>query len=675
MKYRPDIDGLRCLAVVPVVLFHANVPGIPGGFVGVDVFFVISGFLITTIIHRELTEDRFSLIGFYERRVRRILPALFAVTGAVFVVGWFTLTPADYARLGESILAALLFVSNIWFWQNSGGYIDGATDYLPMLHTWSLAVEEQFYIFFPLLLLLVFRLGKRFVRPALLLLTAGSLLIAIWATPRMPEASFYLLPTRAWELGLGALLAVGLVPANAPRALREVAGVLGLVGVLLPVVFYDGHMEFPGLAAMPPVVGGALLIWAGTAGPVAATRVLSLRPFVIVGLISYSFYLWHWPIMAFARNRLATIELDLAWQVLTILLSFSLAWLSWRVVEGPFRIRPAQGGLSRSKLFVVASLGATGLASVAAILLLTDGAEKQRFSHDQLAALARVFPDRAYEDCTGARAIEDLCVFNDVQARNGAYLLWGDSHAESLLPALIELTADKQRSLVFANRGACVPIPGVARSDMSARMDKRCEEFRMSVLQHVLENEAIEVVILAARWPLYVEGRFFPDRPGRPFRLIRFDLASGGTNAGVAYNALGDLVARLSAAGKTVLLVGSVPEISWDVAKRMSSKILFDVPMPGAMEASRVLARQKRSNDILVRLEQAGTVMVVNLAAEICVTECPTHIGTDAYYVDNHHFSPLAARKLALPVLRTALGPDWVSTAATTPTAKQSIAP
>jgi peptidoglycan/LPS O-acetylase OafA/YrhL len=674
MKYRSDIDGLRCLAVVPVVLFHANVSGAPGGFVGVDVFFVISGFLITTIIHRELTEGRFSLIGFYERRVRRILPALFAVTSAVLVAGWFTMTPADYDQLGQSILAALLFVSNGWFWQNSGGYTDGATSYLPMLHTWSLAVEEQFYIFFPLLLLLVFRLGGRFVRPALLVLTAGSLLLAIWATPRMPDASFYLLPTRAWELGLGALLAVGLIPTHAPRALREVAGVLGLAGVLLPVVFYNVHMEFPGLAAMPPVIGAALVIWAGTAGPVAASRLLSLRPFVIVGLISYSLYLWHWPINAFARYRLATIELDLAWQVSTIFLSLILAWVSWRIVERPFRIRPAQGGLTRSKIFAASSLYMAGLAGVAAILLLTDGAAKQRFSSDQLAALAKVVNHRAYEDCTGARAVEDLCVFNETQAPNGVYLLWGDSHAESLLPALIELTADRQKSLVFANRGACVPIPGVARSDLPARSDRRCEIFRTMVLQHVLENEAIEVVILAARWPLYVEGRLFPDRPGKPFRLTRFDTASDGPNVSVAYEALNDLVARLSADRKTVLLAGSVPEISWDVAKRMSSKILFDVPMPGAVEASQVMARQERSNDMLERLEKTGNVMVVNLAGEICATECPTHIGTDAYYVDNHHYSPLGALKLALPVLRAALGPDGVSTAKAAPITKPLIA-
>ncbi len=675
MQYRSDIDGLRCLAVMPVVLFHANVPGAPGGFVGVDVFFVISGFLITSIIYQELNAGRFSLIGFYERRARRILPALFGVVAAVVMAGWFILTPGDYDRLAESILAALLFVSNFWFWQNSGGYIDGATEYLPLLHSWSLAVEEQFYIFFPLLLMLVFRLSRRLVRPALVLLTLGSLALAAWATPRMPEASFYLLPTRAWELGLGALLAVGLVPTKAPRVLREVAGGLGLCGVLLPVVFYDGHMEFPGLAALPPVLGAGLLIWAGTAGPVGASRLLSLRPLVLVGLISYSLYLWHWPIMAFARNRLATTELVFLWQVSTILLSFALAWLSWRYVERPFRIRPEKGGLRRARIFVFSGLGAATLASVSAGLLLTGGAATQRFSTDQLAALARVTNDRQFQTCTGSRAIKELCSFNDAGPGKGAYLLWGDSHAESLLPAMIELAGERQKQLIFANRGACAPLPGVARSDLAPRQDRRCERFRADVLRHALEEDAIEVVILAARWPLYVEGRLYPDRPGKPFRLSRFDAAAEGDNVEVAFEALEGLTRALSQAGKTVVLAGSVPEIPWDVAKRMSSNILFDLPMPGAVAETDVLARQKLSNQMLNRVAQTGRAKMVNLAAEICTGDCPTHRGSEAFYVDNHHYSPLGARELALPVLKAALSTLRLSSAEATPGLRLSTKP
>ena len=190
MNYRADIDGLRALAVAPVVLYHAGVVGFGGGFVGVDIFFVISGYLITTIIMAELAEGSFSILRFYERRARRILPAFFAVVAASLAAGWFILVPGDYDNMGQSIISALLFVSNMWFWQNSGDYFGGATDYLPMLHTWSLAVEEQFYIFFPLLLMALHRYARRLLLPAIGLLVLGSLVLAIHATPRMPSASF-----------------------------------------------------------------------------------------------------------------------------------------------------------------------------------------------------------------------------------------------------------------------------------------------------------------------------------------------------------------------------------------------------------------------------------------------------------------------------------------------------
>ncbi|MEL6764342.1 MAG: acyltransferase [Cyanobacteria bacterium J06607_6] len=414
MHYRPDIDGLRTIAVLPVVLYHAGVAGFTGGFVGVDIFFVISGFLITTIIYQELEEGRFSLVRFYERRARRILPALFAVIFASLVAGWFLLVPADYDHMGRSAVSALAFVSNIWFWRNSGGYFGGATDYLPLLHTWSLAVEEQFYILFPLLLMALHRFARSLLLPAILVLVAGSLILAAWATPRMPSASFYLLPTRIWELGVGSLLALGLVRTEAPRALREVAGGLGLLAVLVPVFLYDSRMVFPGMAALPPVMGAALLIWAGTAGPVMASRLLSLRPMAWIGLISYSLYLWHWPIMAFVRNRLFTVELEPTWQVATILASFLAGWASWCFVERPFRIPLSLGGLTRARIFALSGAGMAGLGVLAGAIVFTGGMANERFSKAQLAALPQEPLRNVYRArCFGARQADRFCTFGN----------------------------------------------------------------------------------------------------------------------------------------------------------------------------------------------------------------------------------------------------------------------
>lgn len=264
MQYRPDIDGLRAVAVIPVVFYHAGLAGFPGGFVGVDVFFVISGYLITGIIHDEMLQGRFSILHFDERRARRILPALLTVMAASFAVGWAWLGPQDYADMARSAGATLLFVSNLWFWQSSGGYFDGATNYLPLLHSWSLAVEEQFYILFPLMLLLLVRLGRSATLAWTLVAVVVSLGLALWATPRMPSASFYLLPTRFWEMGASSLLALG--NQGAPRALREGVAAAGLTGILYAVTMYDAATVFPGRAALPPVLGAAALIWAGGAG-------------------------------------------------------------------------------------------------------------------------------------------------------------------------------------------------------------------------------------------------------------------------------------------------------------------------------------------------------------------------------------------------------------------------
>ncbi len=285
-RYRPDIDGLRAVAVLAVVLYHAGVPGVAGGFVGVDVFFVISGFLITGILAHELDADRFSIVGFYDRRVRRILPALVLVVAASFVAGWILLSPAALRDFAGSAAATALFASNVWFWQTRD-YFTQAAELLPLLHTWSLAVEEQFYIIFPLLLFAL----RRWSRATLTLVIAAgctvSFFLSVLGVAWMPTATFYLLPTRAWELGIGALLALVSLPA-ASRPLREAGAALGLAAILASVALIDVTTPFPGAAALPACLGAVALIWAGGQGPTYAGALLSLPAVAFVGLISYS---------------------------------------------------------------------------------------------------------------------------------------------------------------------------------------------------------------------------------------------------------------------------------------------------------------------------------------------------------------------------------------------------
>jgi len=353
--YRPEVDGLRALAVLPVILFHAGLPGFAGGFVGVDVFFVISGFLITSIIAAELDTGGFSVVRFYERRARRILPALFLVLAVCLPFAWAWMLPRDLGAFADSLAATTGFASNLLFWR-SADYFDSAAELKPLLHTWSLAVEEQYYLLFPPLLLLLWRLPRRLRLAALAALGLASFGLAQWASGAAPTANFYLLPTRGWELLIGSLLALAgpalTAPLQGSRPLAEAGGVLGLALLAFAVLAFDRHTPFPGAWALVPTAGAALLIVCATPATVAG-RLLGWRPLVFVGLLSYSAYLWHQPMLALARHR-SLEPPGHALLAAVALASLGLAWASWRWVERPFR-RP--GALDRRQVFGFAAVG------------------------------------------------------------------------------------------------------------------------------------------------------------------------------------------------------------------------------------------------------------------------------------------------------------------------------
>ena len=359
MKYRAEIDGLRALAVIHVILFHAGFELFGGGFVGVDVFFVISGYLITTIIINEMDEGKFSLVNFYERRARRILPALFFVMLVCLPFAWYWLLPSDLKDFSQSVVAVSIFSSNILFWRESG-YFDTAAELKPLLHTWSLAVEEQYYLLFPLFLLLTWRLGKKWILVLLGIAFPISLGLAHWAGYNNPSADFYLLPPRGWELLLGVFAGFYLQRNEYLKSntLNQIGSLIGVSLILYSIFAFDSQTPFPSLYTLAPTVGAALLIFTAVKGTWIG-RALCFGPIVGIGLISYSAYLWQQPLISFTRYRF--IDLSDSILVLLCCASIVLAYFSWKYVEGPFRNRTK---LSQKTIF------ATSIVLASSFLLL-----------------------------------------------------------------------------------------------------------------------------------------------------------------------------------------------------------------------------------------------------------------------------------------------------------------
>ncbi|NOT40687.1 MAG: acyltransferase, partial [Alphaproteobacteria bacterium] len=299
IAYRPDVDGLRTIAVGTVILFHGKLGIFPGGFVGVDVFFVISGFLISSILLGEIAHGRFSLAGFYERRIRRILPALITVLAAVMVAGALFFSPQDYVTLAKSAKAAALFYANFHF-ERQAGYFMPEAETQPLLHTWSLAVEEQFYLIAPLFLWAIARLQRRWQIAAVVAAFVASLAFSVWGTAQGDSSAFYLPYSRAFELLLGTMLAMGLFPAFRSSVVAEAVGAAGLAMIAVAVLFFSASTPFPGYAALLPCVGAAFIIASGARHSTVVARLLSTPAMVFTGKISYSLYLWHWPIFVFA---------------------------------------------------------------------------------------------------------------------------------------------------------------------------------------------------------------------------------------------------------------------------------------------------------------------------------------------------------------------------------------
>ncbi len=528
IRYRPDIDGLRALAILPVLFYHLRVPYFTGGYAGVDVFFVISGFLITSNIRSELEAGTFSVASFYERRARRILPALFAVLAAVAVAGWLLFLPDEFRTLGSRLVSVVLFSSNILLWRQAD-YFAGPIDMDPLVHTWSLAVEEQFYILFPLLLWFCERrLARRYSWPTLAL-TVLSFGLSVALIPIDRTGDYYLLPTRAWELLGGALLAYQRLPVIRHRLLAEgiAAGSAGLI--LASTLLLTDQSDFPGVNALWPCLGAAGLIHANMYQRTAAGALLATRPMVAIGLISYSLYLVHWPLIVFARYQ--AMRDFTGWEKLALaLVSFALAAMLRRFIERPFLRR---GTLTPRRLWTGSGVAAAALLVVGVGVFLTSGVPA-RFAGVRLPVIVDPTEASTGPTCLLKGASWRQWSGADCYLTRGAgpsTLLWGDSHANQYRD-VIRHGRPAPNILLYATSG-CLPL-----LDTDIAGEPECRANNDQVLG-IIKRYGVTRVVLSGNWAYIL-------------RQNRLDV-----------DRVAVTVARLRAAGVQVALVGDNPTFAF----------------------------------------------------------------------------------------------------------------
>lgn len=654
-KYRPDIDGLRAVAVISVVLFHARVKALSGGYVGVDIFFVISGYLITRYIDQRICEGKFSIAEFYERRVRRIMPALLFLLIVSSGLCYWGLLPDDLSKFAKSEVAAILFAPNIFFYHGEG-YFDVAAKSKPLLHLWSLGVEEQFYIFFPLTMVVAARWGRR---ANLATVYAGFLIsfaVSIWEVKYSPVAAFYLVPFRAWELLLGSLLALGAVPKVSSVRLRNALSALGLVLIFISFFLYSPDTPFPGLAAAVPCLGAGLVIYGNEAGRTVTGVLLASRPMVAVGLISYSLYLWHWFLLVFSEQLIGR-PLTAGETIWVVLLSVALAAVSWKFVERPFRKRTV--GTSRSALFLEVGVVAACLAVAAGVGIMKHGLP-QRFSAQasRYAAGRTEGSDELSISCKASPSPEriqhdDLCRLGPSKTGMPDFIVWGDSHAASIAPAFKALAKETGTTGWLSSDPGCAPLLGVARVDHGG---SRCSEFNDAVMS-AIDRYNIPVVVLAGRWDLDVLGRTRWELAEGLRQMFLLDAESKQTslaeNRAVFERGLVRTLARLKHGQRKVVLLMDVPNTSMDTPAFLARSVSRGRIGQNARTNITAYNGQEESVDhLLLRLGEEWGVTIIDPKLFLCSgPSCLIAKDGRSLYRDDHHLTVFGALQL-VDVLR-----------------------
>lgn len=639
-QYRPEIDGLRAIAVVAVILFHTNLGVATGGYVGVDVFFVISGYLISSIILREVGERRFTFLGFYERRIRRIFPALFVVLVATTAAAWFILPPQHMQTYGQSLVATTVFASNVFFWMKSG-YFGGDAELFPLTHMWSLSVEEQYYVFFPFLALIAAWGRPKLLNALMAAVLLASLVLCLVFAPRDQMLTFFMTPMRAWELMFGVFIALHERSWRAAvariRFATPVIELAALAMIVAPIFFYDSTTLFPGVSAIPPVLGTALLILMSRPDtPVGG--VLASRGFVLVGLMSYSAYLWHQPLYALSRMQGLT---EAGWPAYAALiaLTFALAWLSLKFIEAPFRDRRR---FTRGQVYAGFFVGSALLVAVGLATHLREGFPG-RFSPETLAVAATGAPSPRRDDChvegVDARGPDQACryfVTDDVR-----WAVFGDSHGVEVAYALAERLRPARQGVLHLTFSGC-------QAALTFESDNPgCSRWTRESVAWLEQDRHITDVVLVFRHSFYLFGDQTKSYPHLPTARPNFltDIPPDEARARYA-ESLTRIVERLTSSGKRVHIMAPIPDLPTHVERYTFKGDPTDTRRVTGVTLQFHRERNAYIRPVLDRLDQMPGVDVIDPADLVCAAgRCASLIGGASMYFDDNHFSVEGARR------------------------------
>ena len=677
LNYRKEIDGLRAIAVITVILFHAGFLSFSGGFIGVDIFFVISGYLITSLILQEKLNNDFSIINFYERRVRRILPALFLVVIATIPFAFLIMTPAALKEFSNSLISIPLFLSNFQFWSESG-YFATAAEEKPLLHTWSLAVEEQYYLFFPLLILFFWKLGLKNLTLLIVLISFFSFSLSQFGgnfSPRypfiedslkfnaIPGFSFFFSITRAWELLFGSLTAIYLAYRTENNQIKnQFFSCLGIILIALPVFFFDHSTQFPGFNALIPVIGTVFLIVFSNPGTYVH-KFLSQKYLVFIGLISYSLYLWHYPLFSFARLININTPSKIFFLFL-ILIAFILSFLSWRYFETPFRKKDL---FTRKQIFLSSLTIGLFIISLGVIGVSSNGLEG-RFTTKQLQAIQ---PEKFNNSvCQWTTPIEEysnleFCEFGDLKSSKKPIVLYGDSHADSLTISLDKALKVKKRKGIKIINNYCEPIVGFYRKVNANRSYKnKCKKSFSKLIKELKELQP-EYVIIFNRWsfrlfPIMgeIDQLYFNNEEGgvEYVKNYREYLVYNGTNFTFDREAKKDILNKFINSfienEIKVKLIYSLPEVGWNLSKLNMVNKFFNGSIPEEVSTSYeiFLKRQKFSNYILSSIKENQYLENIHLDRIFCNQNlegrCMAQVDGIPLYYDSNHLTNIGAEIL-----------------------------